>query len=108
MDRPKILVVDDEERMRKLLHDFLYRDGYDVVEAENGQQALDIFSKYAVLAAVSFIRHDQNIVIRIDWRLVRLVELLDQREDKARVSLELFDQVCSTGGHELLALRLSQ
>ena len=36
MDRPKILVVDDEERMRKLLHDFLYRDGYDVVEAENG------------------------------------------------------------------------
>ena len=66
------------------------------------------FGKYTVLAAVCLIRHDQNIVIRIDRRLIRLVELLNQRENKARISLELFDQIRATGGHELLALRLSQ
>ena len=43
MDRTKILVVDDESRMRKLVRDFLTRSNYDVVEAEDGAQALDIF-----------------------------------------------------------------
>lgn len=39
----KILVVDDESRMRKLVKDFLTKDGYIVLEAEDGQQALDTF-----------------------------------------------------------------
>lgn len=39
----KILVVDDESRMRKLVKDFLVRKDYDVMEAENGEQAIDIF-----------------------------------------------------------------
>ena len=43
MEDLKILVVDDESRMRKLVKDFLVKDGYLVVEAEDGQQALDIF-----------------------------------------------------------------
>ena len=43
MERLKILLVDDEARMRKLVKDFLTRNGYDVVEAEDGSQALDIF-----------------------------------------------------------------
>jgi DNA-binding response OmpR family regulator len=43
MDRLKILVVDDESRMRKLVSDFLVRSNYDVIEAEDGEQALDIF-----------------------------------------------------------------
>jgi len=43
MDRIKILVVDDESRMRKLVKDFLVKKDYMVVEAENGQQALDLF-----------------------------------------------------------------
>ena len=45
MDKLKILVVDDESRMRKLVSDFLTRSNYDVLEAENGEQALDIFYK---------------------------------------------------------------
>ena len=40
----KILVVDDEMRMRKLIRDFLVRDGYEVLEAGDGQSALDIFA----------------------------------------------------------------
>lgn len=43
MDDLKILVVDDESRMRKLVKDFLIKDGYIVIEAGDGQQALDIF-----------------------------------------------------------------
>lgn len=39
----KILVVDDEARMRKLIRDFLVRAGYDVIEAGDGQEALDEF-----------------------------------------------------------------
>lgn len=43
MERLKILVVDDESRMRKLVKDFLVKSNYDVIEAEDGVQAVDIF-----------------------------------------------------------------
>ena len=43
MDKLKILVVDDESRMRKLVKDFLKKDGYQVLEAEDGEQAVEIF-----------------------------------------------------------------
>lgn len=43
MDRVKILVVDDESRMRKLVKDFLVKKDFEVIEAEDGSQALDIF-----------------------------------------------------------------
>lgn len=45
MDRIKILVVDDESRMRKLVRDFLEREGYTVLEAGNGEEAMEIFYK---------------------------------------------------------------
>ncbi len=43
MEKIKILVVDDESRMRKLIRDFLEREGYQILEAGDGQEALDIF-----------------------------------------------------------------
>lgn len=43
MDRIKILVVDDESRMRKLVRDFLEREGFHVLEAANGVEAMDRF-----------------------------------------------------------------
>ena len=43
MDRLKILVVDDESRMRKLVRDFLVKPDFDVVEAGDGEAALDLF-----------------------------------------------------------------
>lgn len=43
MDVIKILVVDDEARMRKLVRDFLVKKDYIVLEAENGVEALDVF-----------------------------------------------------------------
>ena len=43
MDTLKILVVDDEARMRKLVKDFLVRQGYTVLEAADGMEAMDYF-----------------------------------------------------------------
>ncbi|MCR5214516.1 MAG: response regulator transcription factor [Eubacterium sp.] len=45
MNGIKIMVVDDEPRMRKLVKDFLVKDGYLVVEASNGEEALKIFEE---------------------------------------------------------------
>jgi DNA-binding response OmpR family regulator len=66
----KILVVDDESRMRKLVRDFLTRDGHKVVEASDGMEACDIF----------FETNDYDCVIsdvmmpRMDgWELVRQI-----------------------------------
>lgn len=52
MERIKILVVDDESRMRKLVRDFLIREGYDVVEAGDGEEALDIFYRDKDIALI--------------------------------------------------------
>ena len=43
MNDLKVLVVDDESRMRKLVRDFLVKDGYSVVEAADGEEAVDVF-----------------------------------------------------------------
>lgn len=43
MDKLKILVVDDESRMRKLVRDFLVKHDFEVVEAQDGEEALNMF-----------------------------------------------------------------
>ena len=45
MEAPKILVVDDESRMRKLVKDFLEKKNFHVLEAGDGEEAMDIFYK---------------------------------------------------------------
>lgn len=52
MEKLKILVVDDESRMRKLVRDFLVRNNYEVIEAENGMQAVDIFFEQKEIALI--------------------------------------------------------
>lgn len=52
MGKWKILVVDDESRMRKLVRDFLVRSGYEVVEASDGARAIDIFFEQKDIALI--------------------------------------------------------
>ena len=52
MEQLKILVVDDESRMRKLVGDFLKKSGYQVLEAADGSAALDIFFEQSDIALV--------------------------------------------------------
>ena len=52
MDTLKVLVVDDEARMRKLVKDFLTVKGFQVLEAEDGEQAVDIFFEDKNIALV--------------------------------------------------------
>ena len=52
MDRLKILVVDDESRMRKLVRDFLVKSNFEVLEAGDGEEALDIFYKEKNIALI--------------------------------------------------------
>ena len=52
MDTLKILVVDDEARMRKLVRDFLVKQNYEVIEAGDGAEALDQFFSVRDIALV--------------------------------------------------------
>ena len=52
MERLKILVVDDEQRMRKLVKDFLAKKNYEVMEAENGEDAVDLFYENKDIALI--------------------------------------------------------
>lgn len=49
MEKRKILVVDDESRMRKLVRDFLVKQNFEVLEAGDGEEALDVFIKIKIL-----------------------------------------------------------
>lgn len=44
MQNKTVMIVDDEQRIRKLISDFLQREGYTIVEADNGQSALTLFA----------------------------------------------------------------
>ncbi len=52
MEKIKILVVDDESRMRKLVRDFLEREGFEVFEAGDGVEAMDLFYEEKEVALV--------------------------------------------------------
>lgn len=52
MEHGKIMVVDDEARMRKLVHDYLKHAGYEVIEAEDGAQAVDVFFQRKDIALI--------------------------------------------------------
>ncbi|HUM82335.1 MAG TPA: response regulator transcription factor [Lachnospiraceae bacterium] len=52
MDKLKVMVVDDESRMRKLVRDFLEKQDYEVIEAEDGEKAVDLFFKEKDVALI--------------------------------------------------------
>ena len=68
MEDLKILVVDDESRMRKLVRDFLTKEGFLVIEAGDGQEALDIFYEDRDIALIIL---DVMMPKRDGWEVCR-------------------------------------
>lgn len=52
MEKLKILVVDDEQRMRKLVRDFLVKQNFEVMEAGDGEEAVDVFYEHKDIALI--------------------------------------------------------
>ncbi len=71
----RILVVDDESRMRKLVRDFLQKKGYDVIEAENGEQAVDVFFAHKDIALVAL---DVMMPKMDGWQVCREIRRLSK------------------------------
>lgn len=70
MDSVKILVVDDEARMRKLVRDFLTIKGFEVEEAEDGEAAVELFFKQKDIALIIL----DVMMPRMDgWEVVKAI-----------------------------------
>lgn len=52
MEKLKVMVVDDEARMRKLVRDFLEKENYEVIEAGDGEEAIDKFFEVKDIALI--------------------------------------------------------
>lgn len=75
MDKLKVLMVDDESRMRKLVKDFLSKKNYEVYEAENGEQAVDMFFN---MKDISLIILDVMMPIMDGWQVCREIRQYSQ------------------------------
>jgi two-component system, OmpR family, response regulator ResD len=75
MDKLKVLVVDDESRMRKLVKDFLSKKNYEVYEAENGEQAVDMFFN---IKDISLIILDVMMPKMDGWQVCREIRQYSQ------------------------------
>ena len=73
-----------------------------------GQHLHHVVGKDAVLGPVGFIGHENDVVVRVYGRGIRIVEFLDQGEDEAGIPLQLPDQILAAGGDELGRLGLPQ
>ena len=67
----KILVVDDESRMRKLIKDFLIAKGYSILEAEDGEKALEVFQQNS--SKISLILLDVMMPKLDGWSVLRQI-----------------------------------
>lgn len=72
-----ILIAEDEERMRRLVRDFLTREGYNVIEAADGQEAMDIIE--AKLGQLSLIILDVMMPHYDGWSVLRHIRNKDSQ-----------------------------
>ena len=79
MDALKILVVDDESRMRKLVKDFLTKKNFQVLEAGDGEEAMDIFYKEKDIALLIL---DVMMPVMDGLTAARTIRALDRQDAK--------------------------
>lgn len=72
--KPRILVVDDEQDIRELLKFYLNKEGYEVIEAANGEEALTIFeNEYIDLGIID--------VMSLKWMALNLLKVWKNLKD---------------------------
>ena len=76
--KPLILIADDEARMRKLVRDFLAMESYEVLEAANGEKALELF-----------FAHPETALVILDVMMPGMDGLAVAREIRARTEVPL-------------------
>ena len=75
MEQIKVLVVDDEARMRKLVKDFLSVKGFTVLEAGDGEEAVDIFFEQKDIALILL---DVMMPMMDGWEVVKTIRKYSQ------------------------------
>ncbi len=80
MSNLTVLVVDDEARMRKLIKDFLVKDGFKILEAEDGEKALEVYDKNK--KNISLILLDVMMPKIDGWTVLKFI-----REDNKKIPI---------------------
>ena len=115
MDTVKVLVVDDEARMRKLVKDFLMIKGFHVLEAEDGEQAVDLFFKdkdiQLVILDVMMPKMDGRDVCRTIRRysqvpIVMLTARSDERDELLGFELGVDEYISKPFSPKILVARI--
>ena len=78
MNKRKVLVVDDESRMRKLVRDFLVRQDFEVLEAGDGEEALETFYRNKDIALILM---DVMMPKMNGYEATKAIRSLDDRPD---------------------------
>ena len=105
MDHLKILVVDDEARMRKLVRDFLERQGYMVLEAADGEEAVDIFFSEKDIALILL----DVMMPRMDgWQvpIIMLTARSDERDELLGFQLGVDEYISKPFSPKILVARV--
>ena len=80
MSNLTVLVVDVEARMRKLIKDFLIKDGFKILEAEDGEKALEVYDKNK--KDISLILLDVMMPKIDGWTVLKFI-----REDNKKIPI---------------------
>jgi len=114
-DTPKILVVDDEARMRKLVRDFLVKKNFDVTEAADGAEAID---KFFSIRDIALIILDVMMPKMDGWEVCReirkesrvpiimLTAKTDERDEELGFSLGVDDYISKPFSPKILVARV--
>ena len=111
----KILVVDDEKRIRKLIGDYLRNDGFSVVEAENGHEAV---SKFLSCKDIDLVIMDVMMPIMSGWEacleirkqsdtpVIFLTALGEQHDETYGLNIGADDYIVKPFGYEVFMARV--
>jgi CheY-like chemotaxis protein len=92
-----VLVVDDDDAIRETVRDLLEEEGYDVLVAKNGREALDLLEK--AVRCPGLVLLDLMMPVMTGWEVL---EELQQREQYAGIPVVIVSAMCAPGAAAFL------